>query len=245
MARTMATSRGMKPWRSPWPCTERGSMTRQERTPRSAAASAARMLVMRAATGPAAMSSSRSVAGRPGVTMVAPEITRGLPEPARPAASASIARASVRVAASVTLGTTKARWITPSLSRAPARRTSVSVRSPRKTSAPMAATAVAEVSERASPGTWWPAPMSSGTTAEPAFQPDAVRRGPRSTSPLGCRGQSRWRELPSMISSQDGTEDRRPRAFFRPDRAACSVPLPFGVFGADAAGAAGASAGGC
>ena len=44
------------------------------------------MLVMRAAMGPAAMSSSRSVAGRPGVTSVAPEITRGLPEPARLAA---------------------------------------------------------------------------------------------------------------------------------------------------------------
>ena len=37
------------------------------------------MLVMRAAIGPAAMSSSRSVAGRPGLTSVPPEITRGLP----------------------------------------------------------------------------------------------------------------------------------------------------------------------
>ena len=45
-------------------------MTRQERTPRSAAASAARMVLMRAAIGPAGMSSSRSVAGRPGVDQV-------------------------------------------------------------------------------------------------------------------------------------------------------------------------------
>ena len=67
------------------------------------------MVVMRAAMGPAAMSWSRSVAGRPGVTSVAPEITRGLPEPASPVANVSMAVASVRVAASLTLGTTKAR----------------------------------------------------------------------------------------------------------------------------------------
>ena len=130
------------------------------------------MLVMRAAMGPAAMSSSRSVAGRPGVTSVAPEITRGLPEPARLVANVSMALASVRVAASLTLGTTKARWMTPSLSRVPARSTPVSFRSPRSTSAPMPATALAEASERASPRTWWPALMSSGTTAEP-IQPEA------------------------------------------------------------------------
>src|ERR1700689_263329 len=165
-------SRGMKPWRSPWPCTERGSMTRQERTPRSAAARAACMLVMRAAMGPAAMSSSRSVAGRPGVTSVAPEITRGWPEPASPVTNVSMALASVRVAASLTLGTTKARWMTPSLARVPARSTSVSFRSPRSTSAPRPATALAEASERASPRTWWPALTSSGTTAEP-IQPEA------------------------------------------------------------------------
>ena len=53
-------------------------------------------------------------------------------------------------AASVTLGTTKARWMTPSLSRAPARSTPVSFRSPRSTSAPMPVTAWAEASERAS-----------------------------------------------------------------------------------------------
>ena len=83
-----------------------------------------------------------------------------------------MALASVRVAASVTLGTTKARWMTPSLSRAPARRTPVSFRSPRSTSAPRPATALAAASERASPRTWWPALMSSGTTAEP-IQPEA------------------------------------------------------------------------
>ena len=43
------------------------------------------MLVMRAAMGPTAMSSSRSVAGRPGVTSVPPEITRGLPDAVRAA----------------------------------------------------------------------------------------------------------------------------------------------------------------
>jgi hypothetical protein len=34
--------------------------------------------------------------------------------------------------------------------------------------------------------------------------------------------QSRWREFPNMISSQDGTEDRRPRAVLRPGRAVWS-----------------------
>ncbi|MGX1484612.1 hypothetical protein RKD45_003688 [Streptomyces griseus] len=43
---------------------------------------------------------------------------------------------------------------------------------PRTTSAPAAVSAAAEASERASPTTWWPASMSSGTTAEP-IQPDA------------------------------------------------------------------------
>ena len=148
-------------------------MTRQERTPLPAAARAACMLVTRAAIGPAAMSSSRSVAGRPGVASVAPEITSGLPEPARPPINVSMAAASARVAASLTLGTTKARWMTPSLSRVPARSTSVSLRSPRSTSAPNSATAVPEASEHAeSPRTWWPALISSGTTAEP-IQPEA------------------------------------------------------------------------
>ena len=130
------------------------------------------MLAMRAAMGPAAMSSSRSVAGRPGVTSVAPEISMGLPEPARLVANVSMALASVRVAASLTLGTTKARWMTPSLPRVPARSTSVSFRSPRSTSAPISATALAEASERASPRTWWSALMISGKTAEP-IQPEA------------------------------------------------------------------------
>ena len=80
------------------------------------------MLLMRAAKGTAAKSSSRSVAARPGVTSVAPEITRGLPEPASPVANVSMALASVRVAASLTLGATKARWMTPSLSRAACKR---------------------------------------------------------------------------------------------------------------------------
>src|ERR1022692_1412339 len=74
-------------------------MTRQERTPLPAAASAACMLVMRAAIGPAAMSSSRSVAGRPGLTSVPPEITRGLPEPARLVANVSMADSQIVKAA--------------------------------------------------------------------------------------------------------------------------------------------------
>ena len=52
--------------------------------------------------------------------------------------------------------------------------------------------------------------------------------------------QSRWREFPNMISSQDGTEDRRPRAALRPGRAACS-PTGCATDGTSAAGAAGAS----
>ena len=46
--------------------------------------------------------------------------------------------------------------------------------------------------------------------------------------------QSRWRELPNMISSQDGTEERRPRAALRPWRPFCS-----------AAGSPGATASAC
>ena len=75
---------------------------------RSAAASVACMLVMRAAMGPAATSSSRSVATRPGLTSVPPELTRGLPDAARLVANVSMALASVYVAASLTLGTTTA-----------------------------------------------------------------------------------------------------------------------------------------
>jgi hypothetical protein len=51
-----------------------------------------------------------------------------------------------------------------------------------------------------------------------------------------------------MISSQDGTEERRPRAFFRPGRPFCSplLPslLPFAAAAADAVVAAGASGAG-
>jgi hypothetical protein len=156
------------------------------------------MLVMRAATGPAAMSSSRSVAGRPGLASVAPETSKGLPEPARLVTNASMAAASVRVAASVTLGTTNARWMTPSLSSAPARSTPVSFRSPRSTSAPKPATASAAASERASPRTWWPAPMSSWTTAEP-IQPEA---------PVT---KMRMNDLPGVLDGAEGARRQAPR----------------------------------
>ena len=45
-----------------------------------------------------------------------------------------------------------------------------------------------------------------------------------------------------MISSQDGTEDRRPRAAFRPWRAVCSPTASAGADGADGAVSAGGAA---
>ena len=60
-----------------------------------------------------------------------------------------------------------------------------------------------------------------------------------SARPRALGAQSRWREFPNMISSQDGTEDRLPRAVLRPDRADCSPAA--GADGASAAGFAGAS----
>src|SRR5215469_10819424 len=77
----------------------------------------------------------------------------------------------------------KARWMTPSESAAPARRVSRSSRSPRSTSAPAAATAAADESDLASPTTLCPAPISSGTTAEP-IQPDAPVTNTRMTTSL-------------------------------------------------------------
>ena len=61
--------------------------------------------------------------------------------------------------------------------------------------------------------------------------------------------QSRWRELPNMISSQDGTEDRRPRAALRLWRPVCSAPAsacaaasPVAAGGSAAVSAAGGGA---
>src|SRR5579871_6059196 len=61
----------------------------------------------------------------------------------------------------------KAVWITPSDLAAPPRRLSRSSREPRCTSAPAAASDLAAASERASPSTSCPAPISSRTIAEP------------------------------------------------------------------------------
>ena len=67
----------------------------------------------------------------------------------------------------------KARWITPSACRRPPRAGRRGRRGrrggPRRR---RPSTVAAEASERASPTTWWPAPSSSGTTAEP-MKPDA------------------------------------------------------------------------
>jgi len=98
-------------------------MTTDDRMSCAEAARAACMLRMRAAMGPWAMSSSRSVAIPPGTAIVAPEITKGLPEPARLPMNVSTALASDRARPPGQRKCSKARWMTPSLSRAPARRT--------------------------------------------------------------------------------------------------------------------------
>ena len=54
--------------------------------------------------------------------------------------------------------------------------------------------------------------------------------------------QSRWRELPNMISSQDGTDDRRPRAALRPWRPFCSAAGSPGATASPGAACATASA---
>ena len=54
--------------------------------------------------------------------------------------------------------------------------------------------------------------------------------------------QSRWRELPNMISSQDGTDDRRPRAALRPCRPFCSAAGSPGATASPGAACATASA---
>ena len=62
---------------------------------------------------------------------------------------------------------------------------------------------------------------------------------------LAATDKSRWRELPNMISSQDGTEARLPRADLRPCRAACSLAAsPAGTSGAGASAARASAAGG-
>src|SRR5205807_629765 len=85
--------------------------------------------------------------------------------------------------------------ITPSDAAASSRSVSRSSRLPRRTSAPVAARAAAEASERASPTTSWSAPSSSGTTAEP-IQPDAPVTKTRMVTPFrgdvsACRHPSR------------------------------------------------------
>ena len=138
----------------------------------SAAASAVCMLVMRAAMGPAATSSSRSVAGRPGVTSVAPETTKGLPEPARPVGErldgpgvgprrglGHAGHDEGQVDDAVAVEGAGAQHV--GVVQVAAQHLGAHV-----------GDGWAEASERASPRTWWPAPMSSGTTAEP-IQPEA------------------------------------------------------------------------
>ena len=112
-----------------------------------------------------------SVAARPGpaLPIPVPEVmTSGRPDPASAAPSASMARLSLsQFAANREKSWSKAVWITPSDTAAPLRRLSGSSRSPRCASAPAAASSRAPASERVSPSTWWPAPMSSATTAVP------------------------------------------------------------------------------
>jgi len=82
---------------------------------------------------------------------------------------------------------------------------------PNRLTSPVASTACADVaSYRMNPS--WLMPLSE--RAHPPVSPSRVLTAHLSGWPGPA--QSRWRELPNMISSQDGTEARRPRAAFRP-----------------------------
>ena len=116
---------------------------------------AARAFAARPATGEPGADSSRSVATRPGTAGVPEAMTRGLPDPSSPAPIVSMARWSALTDASKSVKSwMNARWMTPLELAAPARRVSRSSRSPRSTSAPVAAMAAAEESDLASPRTW-------------------------------------------------------------------------------------------
>jgi DNA-binding winged helix-turn-helix (wHTH) protein len=120
---------------------------------------------------------------------------------------------------------------------------------PNRLTRPVASTAFADgASYRMNPP--WAMPLSE--RAHPPVSPapglTASCPGPARSGRNGSRRrQSRWRELPNMISSQDGTEDRRPRAALRFWRPVCSAPAsacaaasPFAAGGS----AAGSTAGG-
>src|SRR5580704_16155959 len=167
---------------SPSPCTVGAKRKTDERTPmplsdRVSRAVAARRPAGLARTSGLATSPSSSVATRPAVRPIMPEArTKGRSESARAAPMASTARRSAAPAAAKlppkATSCWKARWITPSESAAALARPSGSSRSPCWTVAPAASSRCADASERARPTTSWPAPSSSGTTAEP-IHPDA------------------------------------------------------------------------
>src|SRR6266581_2976380 len=137
---------------------------------------------------------SCSVPARPGAsTTVAEAMTNGRSEPVRASPSASTARRSASTAPWKSperiMPALNARWITPSDAPAAPRRPSRSSRSPRCTRTPTSVRAAAEASERARPVTSWPAPMSSGTRAEP-IQPDAPVTKTRMPDLHLCRSPS-------------------------------------------------------
>src|SRR6266849_4607805 len=151
------------------------------------------------ARGPPAAVGSRpgascSVPTRPGAsTTVAEAMTNGRSEPVRASPSASTARRSASTAPRKSPERMRpalnARWITPSDAPAAPRRPPGSSRSPRCTRTPAPVRAAAEASERARPVTSWPAPMSSGTRAEP-IQPDAPVTKTRVPDLHVCRSPS-------------------------------------------------------
>ena len=170
------------------------------------------------ARGPPAAAGSRpgascSVPTRPGAsTTVAEAMTSGRSEPVRASPSASTARRSASTAPwkspERTMSALNARWITPSDAPAAPRRPPGSSRSPRCTRAPASVRAAAEASERARPVTSWPAPMSSGTRAEP-IQPDAPVTKTRMPNLHVCRSPSPQR-MPRLYRAELAGRPLRP-----------------------------------
>jgi hypothetical protein len=159
-----------------------GIRTTEDRTPRSARPTTVSSTTLRTRrvplyASPPGRAGSSSVAGRPrfshpGEPML-PDTTSGFPVPASASPYASMIWSSAAATASSPPEGSRsclcATWMTPSDSAAAALSPSRSEISPRRTLAPSADTAAADLSDLARPVTSWPAAMSSGMMYEPIW----------------------------------------------------------------------------
>jgi hypothetical protein len=95
------------------------------------------------------------------------------------------------------------------------------------------------LSERAHPPVRHPHDLTAGRAEPTSAAQTGGRNAAAAASGGRAGGQSRCRELPNMISSQDGTEERLLRAVFRLARPACSAAGAAGGAGMACAGGTG------